>query len=59
MFMRVNARCAHQLATTQRYMHVSPGAVEAAIGLLDQPAPTFDHGDIMETADPAIGKASG
>jgi site-specific recombinase XerD len=49
----------HQdLATTQRYMHVSPGAVEAAIGLLDQPAPMFDRGDILETADPAIGKVS-
>jgi integrase len=31
----------HQdLATTQRYMHLSPAAVEAAIRLLDQPAPT-------------------
>lgn len=50
----------HQdLATTQRYMHVSPGAVEAAIGLLDQPAPMFDRGDILETADPTIGKVSG
>jgi site-specific recombinase XerD len=30
----------HQdLATTQRYMHLSPAAVEAAIRLLDQPAP--------------------
>jgi site-specific recombinase XerD len=30
----------HQdLATTQRYMHLSPAAVGAAIRLLDQPAP--------------------
>jgi hypothetical protein len=32
----------HQdLATTQRYMHVSPGAVEATIGLLDQTRADF------------------
>jgi hypothetical protein len=50
----------HQgLTTTQRYMHISPGAVEAAIGLMDQPAPIFDHGEIMETTDPVIGKPSG
>jgi integrase len=49
----------HQdLATTQRYMHISPGAVEAAIGLLDQAAPTFERGDIVETASEAIGKLS-
>jgi hypothetical protein len=49
----------HQdLAATQRYMHISPGAVEAAIELMDQPAPGFEHGDILETADRAIGKCS-
>ena len=40
----------HQdLSTTQRYMHLSPAAIEGAIRLLDQgkPAPTF--GDILET----------
>ena len=46
------------LVTTQRYMHVSPGAIEAAIGLLDEPAPIFEHEDILETADPSIGKVS-
>jgi integrase len=46
------------LTTTQRYMHVSSGAVEAAIGLLDQPAPIFDSGDMMETADQAVAKVS-
>jgi site-specific recombinase XerD len=30
----------HQdLSTTQRYMHVSPAAIESAIRLLDQPGP--------------------
>jgi hypothetical protein len=37
-------------------MHVSPGPIEAAIGLLDEPAPSFKLGDIVETADPVIGK---
>ena len=36
------------LATTQRYMHLSPSAIVEAIRLLDG-APTF--GDILETAD--------
>ena len=37
------------LSTTQRYMHLSPAAVEAAIRLLEQPTPgTF--GDMLETA---------
>jgi hypothetical protein len=29
------------LATTQRYMHLSPAAIESAIQLLDQPGATF------------------
>ena len=46
----------HQdLATTQRYMHLSPAAVEGAIRLLDQPAPVFATGEIAET-DQATGK---
>ena len=40
----------HQnISTTQRYMHLSPAAKEGAIGLLDQAAPTFGRGDILET----------
>ncbi len=47
------------LSTTQRYMHLSPAAIEAAIRLLDRPAkaPTRQtrprkasaRGDIVET----------
>ncbi|KIG12222.1 Integrase [Enhygromyxa salina] len=48
------------LLTTQRYMHLSPGASEAAIALLESPPPRRDKtghhvgnpgaGDILETA---------
>jgi integrase len=41
------------LRTTQRYMHLTPAALEGAIRLLEQPAPTYaDHGrgDGLETA---------
>jgi integrase len=51
----------HQdLSTTQRYMHLSPAAVQGAIRLLDQPAPQFGRidGDILETATVAAAKAS-
>jgi site-specific recombinase XerD len=49
----------HQdLATTQRYMHLSPAAIDAAIAMLDDPAPTFSRGDLGETADPAVANAS-
>jgi site-specific recombinase XerD len=41
----------HQdLITTQRYMHLSPAAVESAIRLLDLPKPRHGFGDILETA---------
>ena len=41
----------HQdLSTTQRYMHLSPAAMERAIRLLDEPAPVRSRGDIVETA---------
>ena len=39
------------LSTTQRYMHLSPAAIEAAIRLLDQPSPDLTRGDIVETAN--------
>ena len=36
----------HQdLSTTQRYMHLSPAAMEGAIRLLDQPAPGVESGE--------------
>jgi integrase len=45
----------HQdLVTTQRYMHLSPAAIESAIRLLEQPRPRevgCGRGDILETAD--------
>ena len=37
------------LSTTQRYMHLSPAAIEGAIRLLDQPSPEHGRGDIVET----------
>lgn len=41
----------HQdLATTQRYMHLSPAAIEGAIRLLEQPQPLTRSGDMLETA---------
>jgi len=41
----------HQdLTTTQRYMHLSPAAIEGAIRLLDQPRTGRERGDILETA---------
>ena len=39
------------LSTTQRYMHLSPAALEGAIRLLDQPVSDLVRGDIGETAD--------
>jgi integrase len=39
------------LSTSQRYMHLSPAAVEAAIRLLDEPAPRAVFGEIVETDD--------
>jgi integrase len=46
------------LSTTQRYMHLSPSAVEGAIRLLDQPAPTYGVGDILDTGNLEIEKCS-
>ena len=38
------------LSTTQRYMHLSPAAVDSAIRLLESPAALASRGDIVETA---------
>ncbi len=47
----------HQdLSTTQRYMHLSPAAIEGAIRLLDQGKPVSSFGDMLETGGGAIGK---
>ena len=37
------------LSTTQRYMHLSPAALEGAIRLLDEPPPRYGTGEIAET----------
>ncbi len=40
----------HQdLSTTQRYMHVSPAAIDDAIRLLESPGVVSRRGDIVET----------
>lgn len=47
----------HQdLTTTQRYMHLSPAAIEGAIRLLERPRSPGVHGDMLETTDREIGK---
>ena len=38
------------LTTTQRYMHLSPAAIDSTIRLLDQHGPLLLCGDIVETA---------
>ena len=35
---------------TQRYMHLSPAALDSAIRLLDQPSGDTSFGDMVETA---------
>ena len=50
----------HQdLTTTQRYMHLSPAALDSAIRLLDQPAVVQSFGDILETGRVSEGKING
>ena len=39
------------LSATQRYMHLSPAAMDRAIRLLDEPSPGQSRGDIVETAE--------
>jgi integrase len=49
----------HQdLGTTQRYMHLSPSAIESAIRLLDQPSSNGKFGDIVETGSTEIANSS-
>ena len=40
-----------ELTMTQRYMHLSPAALDAAIRLLDQPAIRPSFGDGLETVN--------
>jgi len=37
------------LTMTQRYMHLSPAALDAAIQLLDRPSGDQNRGDMSET----------
>jgi len=49
----------HQdLTTTQRYMHLSPAAIEGAIRLLDQRGGGGNRGDMLETGVAAIGNSN-
>lgn len=47
------------IGTTQRYMHLSPAAVQSAIQLLEQPVPRRGFGEILETGSPAIENVNG
>ncbi len=47
------------LATTQRYMHLSPAAIEGAIQLLETRMITAPCGDLGETGAAAIGNVKG
>jgi site-specific recombinase XerD len=44
------------LRTTQRYMHLTPAALEQAIRLLESPRVLPSSADILETEDQAIAK---
>jgi integrase len=46
------------LSTTQRYMHLSPAAVESAIRLLELPVPQH-VGDMLETRSEAVSNLNG
>ena len=47
------------LGTTQRYMHLSPAAMESAIRLLEQPRTMPVRGDTVETAGADVGNVNG
>jgi site-specific recombinase XerD len=50
----------HQdLTTTQRYMHLSPAALEQAIQLLDRPSSSKNFGDLGETGGRQVGSVNG
>jgi hypothetical protein len=48
-----------ELGMTQRYMHLSPAALDSAIRLLDRPAILQNFGDILETGRVSEGKING
>ena len=47
------------LMTTQRYMHLSPAAIDSAIRLLDSPAVLLSRGNIVATGAATLAKANG
>ncbi len=47
------------LTMTQRYMHLSPAALDAAIRLLERPSRIQNCRDILATAKESVGKAAG
>lgn len=44
---------------TQRYMHLSPAALDSAIRLLDQPSGVTNFGDILATVPGSEGRSNG
>ena len=46
------------LTTTERYMHLSPAAIDGAIRLLDNRGRMFDEGDSGETGPTETVKSS-
>ena len=48
-----------ELGMTQRYMHLSPAALDSAIRLLDQPLVLQNFGDLGETGTVPEGKING
>ena len=46
------------LGTTQRYMHLSPAAIDAAIRLLEEPVPSAAFGKMLEKGVPSIPKSN-
>ena len=48
-----------ELGMTQRYMHLSPAALDSAIRLLDQPSGVTNFGDILATGPGSEGRSNG
>lgn len=46
-----------EISTTQRYMHLSPAALDAAIRLLEPAVVPSRRGEILETANVGIGNS--
>ena len=56
----IQALAGHRdLGMTQRYMHLTPAALDSAIRLLDQPTSVKKFGDILETGRVSEEKSNG